>query len=423
MREDFLYYIWQYKLLNGSQLYTTEGEEVEIINPGMRNYNSGPDYTAAKIRIGKTIWAGNVEIHLKTSDWFAHNHHKNPAYSNIILHLVFEDDISNTKNNNVPSPCLEISNYLDKSIFSNFQKLINQKSWVPCQHSIKNVNEIIITNWLNRLLIERLENKSEEILHFLKYNNNNWEETFYYFLSRNFGFKKNKTPFSMLAQKTPYKVLAKHKNHLFQIEAILFGQSGLIDEHLTDVYPRSLYKEYQFLKKKYNLQSIEQKLWKHSKLRPANFPCLRISQFSKLFNKSKKLFSELMETKSITQIYKHFSVECSPYWTQHYMFDKASIGKNKILGRDSINNILINTIIPFMFTYGKERLDKDLIERSIEFLNMIPEENNHIISKWKSLGIRVENAADSQSLIELKKNYCLAKQCLNCPVGHRIINN
>lgn len=424
MREDFLCYVWQHKLLNNNILKSSEQEDIEIIHPGTRNYDSGPDYTAAKIRIGRTIWAGNVEIHIKASDWIAHKHHKDPAYSNIILHVLYVDDTKNKHTHRVlPLPSLEIKNYIDNKIYNNFHRLINQKNWVACQNLVQNVNKIIISNWLNRLIIERLENKSEEIMHFLKYNNNNWEETFYYFLARNFGFKKNKTAFGMLAQRTPYKALGKHKNQLLQLEALLFGQAGFLNEDFEDVYPKTLKSEYFFLKKKYNLKPLEKKLWKHSKLRPANFPCIRISQFSQLFHRSKKLFSELMNAKTLHEIHKHFEIECSPYWVKHYMFDKASIDKTKMLGEDSINNIIINTIIPFMFIYGKERLDKNLMERSLEFLSQLPPESNHIVRKWGVTGVNAHSAADSQALIELKKSYCISKKCLTCPVGHQIINH
>jgi hypothetical protein len=422
MKEEFLYYLWQYKLLNNESLKTTCGLEVEVISPGNRNYNSGPDFIAAKVRIEKTLWAGNVEVHIKTSDWKNHNHHCDPAYSNIILHLVYIDDSASHKNNGLfPSPCLEIKNYVDLRLLRNFENLINQKTWIPCEKSIYSVNQIIITNWLSRLLVERLERKSEEILHFLRYYNNDWEEVFYYFLAGNFGFKKNKTPFRLMSQKTPFSIIQKNKNQLFQLEALLFGQSGMLDEPHSDVYPRALYKEYHYLKQKYDLQPIEKKLWKQAKLRPANFPCIRISQFAMLFFKSDKLFQKLIYSKSIEDISNNFRVECSPYWAEHYVFDKNSKNKIKALGQDSVDNIIINTIIPFMFTYGRERMDKSLINKSLELLNQLPHESNQIISHWIRLGIKPLSAADSQALIELKKSYCISKRCLKCSIGHQII--
>jgi hypothetical protein len=424
MKEEFLCYLWQYKLLNNESIRTTCGQEVEIISPGNRNYNSGPDFIAAKIRINKTIWAGNVEVHIKTSDWKHHNHHCDPAYSNIILHLVYHDDISSCKNDKIfPRPCLEIKEHMDLQFLKNFENLIRQKTWIPCEKSIHSVNQIIITNWLSRLLIERLERKSDEILHFLRYYNNDWEEVFYYFLAGNFGFKKNKTPFRLMSQKTPFSIIQKNKDQLFQLEAILFGQSGMLEEPHSDVYPRALYKEYQYLKQKYELQPIEKKLWKQSKLRPANFPCIRISQFAMLFNKSDKLFQKLINSNSIDEISNNFRVECSPYWAGHYVFDKNSKNKIKALGQDSIDNVIINTIIPFMFTYGRERMDKSLMNKSVEFLNQLPHENNQIIRHWNRLGIKPLSAADSQALIELKKSYCIAKRCLKCSIGHQIIKN
>ncbi len=424
MREEFLSYIWEYKLLCSKSLTTTAGKELEIISPGIKNNNSGPDFLAAKVRIGNTIWAGNVEIHLKTSDWRHHGHHNDPAYSNIILHVVFEDDTSVNKNKCLyPQPCLEIKEQINKEYFKNFQALINNKAWIPCRSNINETGGVVLSSWLSRLLVERLESKSGEILHFLKYFNGNWDETFYYFLAKNFGFKKNKTAFGILAQKTPYSLLWKHKDKLLQIEALLFGQAGLLDESLKEVYAKTLFNEYSFYKTKYALQSLDKKLWKYAKLRPANFPGLRISQFAMLIFKSGKLFSELVLNENIESIKESLRVECSPFWLDHYRFDKKSVRKSKAIGEESINNILINTILPFMFVYGKERMNTALTERPIEFLSKLPAEQNHIINKWKSLGVKPSNAADSQSLIELKKNYCTAKKCLKCPIGHKIISS
>ncbi|MBS4013077.1 MAG: DUF2851 family protein [Bacteroidetes bacterium] len=422
MKEEFLSYLWEYKLIQKELLHTTQGQELEIISPGTKNKNSGPDFSAAKIRIGNTIWAGNVELHINTSDWKNHNHHNDPAYSNIILHVVFNNDIPETNgSNSFPQPCLELKNYYDSRLFSNFQHLINSKNWVPCQNFIESVNNVIISSWLNRMLIERLERKSEEILHFLKYNNNNWDEVFYQFLARNFGFKINKTPFGLLAQKTPLNIITKHNDQLIQIEAILFGQSGLLNNSQTDIYPRTLIKEYEFIKNKYNLAPIDKKLWKQSKLRPANFPCIRLSQFAMLLYNRGKLFRDLINSETADEIINILKTHSSPYWAEHYNFDKQSAQKNKTLGLDSIQNIIINTIVPFMFVYGKERMDNRLVEKAIEIITKLAPEKNQITNNWIRLGLAPINAADSQALIELKKNYCVSKKCLHCAIGHCVI--
>lgn len=423
MREDFISYIWQHKLIAHKNLYTSTGEEVEILHPGTKNYNSGPDFSAAKIRVGKTIWAGNIELHVKASDWKAHFHHEDPAYSNIILHIVYDNDLKHECESKLnPYPCVELKKHISKELINNYQNLINKKSWIACEYSASKVEPIIISSWLNRLLVERLERKSEEILHFLKYYNNNWEEVFYYFLAGNFGFKKNKTPFRMLAQKTPHSLICKHKDMLFQLEALLFGQSGLLNNEFNDIYPKALYKEYLFFKQKYGLKPIEAKLWKYSRLRPANFPGIRISQFAMLLNQSGKLFMELIQTNSLNELREILQVSCSPYWTEHYKFDNNSINRNKNLGEDSINNIVINTVVPFMFLYGKERMHKSLVDKSIELLSLLPGETNNITRKWKETGLDIINAYDSQALIELKKNYCTSKRCLECQIGHRLIS-
>ncbi len=423
MKENFIVYLWKNRLLHPGKLQTTKGERVEIIHPGQENHDAGPDFFAAKIRIDGTLWVGNVEIHTLSSNWEKHGHQHNPAYDNTILHVVFEHDRETAIPTRQMIPIMEVKNCFEKHILDNYQNLLLSKTWVPCQNNLEMVDNFIIQNWLNRLLVERLERKTGEISHFLEYFSNDWESTFYYLLARNFGFKVNASPFGLLAQHTPYNLLAKNKNQLTTIEALLFGQAGLLEKPFKDVYPRTLKDEYRYLQKKYKLQPLKKELWKFSRLRPVNFPTLRIAQFAMLVHTSGRLFRRIIQAVSPAEIIELFQIKASPYWGNHYVFDKASAGKPKNIGKDALRNIIINTIAPVMFVYGKESEKPQVSEKALSLLQEVPAENNNIIRNWKTLGVKPQNAADSQALLELKKYYCVPGKCLSCAIGHVILKN
>lgn len=421
MKEDFISYLWKNKLLFQKDLHTTRGELLEVIHPGHENQDAGPDFSDARIRIGSTLWAGNVELHVKSSHWNQHGHQNDRAYDNTILHVVYEHDLEIKNPFGQPIPVLEVAGRFEENLLLNYQKLQASKAWVACQKHIGVVDRLIVGNWLNRLLVERIERRSEETLHFLKYFGNDWEQTFYYLLAKNFGFKVNAIPFGLLAQRTPQNLLVRNRNNLTVIEAILFGQAGLLSPDLQDVYARSLWVEYQHQKKKYDLNPIENKLWKFARLRPVNFPAIRIAQFAMLIYQSGPLFRNIVETKNPADIHIQFRVKASPYWDNHYNFEKESVKKPKWLGVDAINNIIINTVAPVLFIYGKQSGHGDLCEKALTLLHQTPAETNSIIKKWAGLGMKPQHAADSQALLELKKYYCLPKNCLRCPIGHSVL--
>jgi uncharacterized protein DUF2851 len=421
MSEDFLHYLWKFKLFNG-ELTTTNGEAIQIIKSGEHNKNSGPDFFNAKIKIGNTTWAGNVEIHLKASDWNHHGHAKDKAYQNIILHAVHEADAKNADMNGNEIPMVQLKNKFSPHLWNQYEKLLNSKQWIPCAKMIDTADKFTINAWLERMVIERLEQKIIFIENLLKQNQNNWEETFYQSLARNFGFKLNAAPFEMLAKSLPAKYLAKHKNNLLQVEAMLFGQGGLLEEEFKDQYPNELKREYNFLKNKFGLHAIEKHLWKFARTRPVNFPSLRIAQFAMLVHKSSHLLSLILETKKAKDILKLFDVFASEYWITHYRFDQASKSSEKNLGKSSAENILINTVIPFLFLYGKEKNDDYTRNRSLELLEQLPAEKNTIINQWELLKIEAGSAYRSQGLIQLKNEYCSQKKCLNCGIGNKILS-
>lgn len=420
-QEDFLHFVWQQRQFESRALISICGQPIDVIHPGTANADAGPDFSAARIRIGDTLWAGNIELHLKSSDWNKHGHQHNIAYNNVILHVVYTHDMDEIQ---APKgvPVLELKDHIRKGLMQNFQAIMNAKTWIPCQKSIHIVDQLIVHNWLSRLLVERLERKSEEILHFLNYYENSWEDTFYYFLARNFGFKVNATAFGILAGKTPYKLLARHKNNLTQLEALLLGQAGLLEKTYQDVYPRMLQHEYAFLRHKYQLDPMDAVLWKFARMRPANFPGIRLAQFASLIHKSSGLFRQLMENQKVDDLKNLLETDCSIYWKTHYVFDKVVENKSTRMGSSSIENILINTIASFKFVYGQQSLRDDIRDGAIALLSGLKPEKNKITKQWDQLRIEAEHAADSQALLELKKYYCTAHKCIRCPIGHKILN-
>lgn len=422
MLEEFLHYLWKFRLFDGKDLITQSGEPIEILKVGEPNTDSGPDFFNAKIKMGKTLWAGNVEIHIRASDWEVHKHQHDKAYDNVILHVVHEADKAIRRKNGEMIPTLELNGRVPKDIYQKYLIFKASKDWIPCGKQIKHVDSFTLHHWLDRLLIERLERKSAPILESLKQNNNNWEETFYQFLGRTFGLKVNSEPFELLARTVPLAVLVKHKDSLLQIEALLLGTAGLLEWEYKDEYAKQLQKEYKFLKSKFKLKPINASLWKFMRLHPPNFPTIRVAQFANLIFKSSHLFSRIIEVKYSKEISNLLSCEASEYWLTHYRFDKLSTKRKKTLGKDSINNIIINTVAPFVFVYGKQKDEEACVERALELLEKTLPENNSIISNWQELGVRAKNAYETQALLQLKNEYCSKKRCLECSIGSKLLS-
>jgi hypothetical protein len=422
MKEEFLQFIWEHGLFNRNNLKTTDGKIIEIITTGQPNFDSGPDFFNAKIRIGETTWAGNIEIHQKSSHWYRHRHNTDAAYDNVILHVVELND-SPVLIKSQALPTLEIRYPLE--ILENYELLLKSQRWIACEERLPEVDPFILRFWFSSLMIERLEAKTSDILVILEQNKNNWNETFYQLLARNFGMKTNALPFELLAKSLPLQLLSKHKNDLFQIEALLFGQSGLLNETLLgDDYFLSLRKEYSYLYKKYGLSGNESHLWKFMRLRPINFPTIRIAQLAMLIHHSSALFSRILETENLEDLRKLFDVSASGYWNTHYNFNKISKDNHqKKLGETAFKNLVINTIVPMLFVYGDQHLDDAMKDRALLLLEKLAPESNQIIRKWNKLGIESRSAFETQALIQLKNRYCEPKNCLNCQLGAKIITS
>lgn len=421
MKEEFIAYLWKNCLLQQESLYTTDHEQVRIVDPGLVNNDAGPDFFTSKVRINKTLWVGNLEIHVLASDWYRHEHHLDPAYDNIILHVAYEHDREVFNSQGKRITCLEIKNHFQKHLLNNYMDLKHARSWVPCQNSLSTTDGFILRSWLSRLLAERLERKSEEIRQYLQYFTGDWEKTFYFMLARNFGFKVNASPFGLLIQRTPMSLLHKNRDNQEVLEAILFGQAGMLGKVFHDEYPQRLQAEYAYRQKIYGLKPVDGSLWKFCRMRPANFPTIRIAQIAKLLHQEEKLFERCLQATNKQQLTAMLKVTASDYWTDHYQFDVASVRKVKQVGPDTLENILINTMVPMMFLYGQETIKPALTEKAIDLLHEISPENNLFTRKWRSLGIEARNAADSQALIELKKNYCSPRKCLRCHIGNQIV--
>lgn len=421
MKESVLHFIWQYKLFNSpfDALKTIDGEEVEVIDIGRYNSDSGPDFFNAKIKIAGTVWAGNVEFHQRSSDWKRHQHQLTKAYDNVILHIVEKVDADVFRTNGEKIPQMVFRNLAD--LQSRYDDLLKNITWIPCENKIHQIEVFQLQAWKNYLLTERLEQKTTAVANVLEAFENNWEEAFYVLLARSFGFGVNNQPFEQLAKSLPLAVIAKHKDNLFQLEALLFGQAGLLNVEMVDLYLNQLQKEYHFLQIKYNLKSMEQSLWKLLRLRPDNFPHIRLAQFAQLIFTSSKLFSKILEQKNIQQLRHLFVCEVSDYWKNHYLFGKMSKPSIKRMGNNSIDILLINTVIPFLFAYGTKKGDQNLVERALDYMEKIPAEKNSVVLKWNQLGVVAANAFDSQALLQLKKNYCDEKKCLRCRIGHQIL--
>ena len=346
MTERLLQFIWQFQYFNKGELQTTAGEEIQIIFPGNFNTNQGPDFNDAKIRIAKTTWAGNVELHLLSSDWKKHNHHEDKNYNNVILHVVWEDDFPDYN-----MPVLNLKNRIARVLLQKYEELMNAKGFIPCEKSITSVKPIILQSWKERLLAERLIRKSNVAKAFLDQNNHHWEETFWWMLARNFGIKINADAFEAMARTIPVNILAKHKNQIHQLEALLMGQANLLNENFTEDYPVMLKKEYEFYKSKYKIQPNSYPVF-FLRMRPGNFPTIRLAQLAMLIHQSEHLFSQINETASLKDVKKWLDVTANDYWHYHYRFDEESSFKRKNLGVAMIDNILINTVCTVLFAYG-----------------------------------------------------------------------
>lgn len=420
--ETLLHYVWKNKLYTPGNFISTEGISLEIIDPGIYNTDAGPDFFNAKIKMGQRIWAGNVEIHNLSSDWYKHKHHNDPAYNSVILHVIETMDQLNIKDSQgraIPQWILSVP----QQIKDNYQFLIHSDYSIPCQGSLWQTPSIYLSGWKDSLLIERLERKVNQISFLGNKYYNDWNETFYIILARSFGFGINNDSFERLAESLPLKQILKHQNSVCQTEALFLGQAGLLNDMIEDEYYKCLQNEYHFLSKKYHLKSLDGYTFKSLRIRPESFPPVKIVQLAGLIRRQPSLFSCILERNSLREFQELFTTSINPYWNTHYQFGKLSSYNPKNMGLNSINCLIINTVIPILLAYGKKKNIEKYIDLAFNLLEIMKPENNFIVNTFKRQGVIVENAGDSQALIQLKREYCEKKKCFLCRIGHQILTN
>ena len=422
MKEDFLHYLWKYRKFDASCLQTSNKQSITIHHPGQYLQLAGPDFFNAQLTIGNQKWAGNVEIHLKSSDWYLHKHEQDAAYENVILHVVWEHDTEIFREDNSEIPVLELKDYTKVETVTQYQTLMFPKSWIYCERQLADVDDFVLKNWLERLFFERLERKSKSIDDALQQTNRDWEAVLFQMLSRNFGLNTNGDAFLSIAQSIPFAVFRKESFEVENIEALLLGTAGLLEVEKQDQYFHALKSRFSYLSEKYRLEKQPVATLQFFKHRPDNFPTIRLSQLSGLYVLRKHLFSDISHIDSLKEIYQLFDVSVSSYWKTHYQFDRESPIKQKSLSKAFVDLIVINTIVPIGFAYAQSQ-GKETAEDGIALLQQVTAENNAVIHKFASFGIQASNAFESQSLLQLKSDYCNKGRCLDCAIGVALLKS
>jgi hypothetical protein len=415
MTERLLQFIWQFQYFNKNGLAAVSGEEMQVISPGLYNTNQGPDFSNAKIRIGNTVWAGTVELHIRTSDWKKHHHQLDQNYKNVVLHVVWEDD---GPANDIP--VLELKSRVAKLLLQRYGELMDSSSFIACEKSIHTVPDLTWKSWKERLLAERLLRKAAMVETYLRQNNYHWEEAFWWLLARNFGTRVNADAFEAVARSIPATVLAKQKYQLHQVEALLLGQAGLLDATFQEDYPKLLQKEYKFQQRKHQLKPVPNPLY-FLRMRPGNFPTVRLAQLAMLVHTSAHLFTKIKEAISIKDVKEWFDVTANDYWHYHYRLDEPSVFRKKKLGAAMVDNIIINTLAPVLFAFGNYHREQKYMDKALQWLEETAGEMNSVTDGFMKLGIENKSGYDSQGLIELKTLYCDGKRCLDCGVGSYLL--
>ncbi len=422
MKEAFLHYIWRFQKMNQQDLKTVDEQAVVVIKVGQFLEQAGPDFFNAQLIIGNQKWAGNIEIHLKSSDWYLHHHENDAAYDNVILHVVWEHDTDVFYRNNQTIPVLELKNRVPIALLQEYEKLMAKKSWIYCENQIGQVVPETLQLWLARLFWERLENKAAPILALANETKNDWEAVLFCFLAKSFGLNSNGELFFQSLQQIPFSVIRKESHSLQNLESLIFGCSGLLDGNFEDTYPKQLQVQFEYLKVKYQLTISNSLKPQFFKLRPDNFPTIRLAQFAMLYHKQHQLFSDVISSNSIDTMRVVLEQSVFEYWETHYQLDKLSPKRKKKMSKSFIDLLIMNTIIPFRFAYFQTQ-GKEEVELLMEFLQQLPFEKNVIIDKFSHFGIKAKNAFESQALLQLKKNYCELGKCLDCEIGISLLKD
>ena len=417
--EQLLHYVWKHKIFPLKELKTTTGQQVEVIDTGLANTDAGPDFFNAKLKLDGVLWIGNIEIHERSSDWFKHGHHADAGYNSVILHIASEIDMEISRSNGERIPQIQL--ICPEAVRTNYKELLETASYPPCYRIIPSLSPFTAHSWMTALQMERFEQKATLLNERLKRCQGNWEDAFFITLARNFGFGLNGDAFETWAHRLPFRAVDKHRNDLFQIEAIFFGQAGILEDSDGDGYYLRLKKEYTYLQHKFGLIPMDASLWRFLRLRPANFPHIRIAQLACLYHRAYGLLSRIMETETLQGVRDILKGGTSEYWLTHYTFGGSSPSRPKTLSNTSLDLLIINTVVTFLYAYGLHKGNRVLCARAGSFLEELKAENNYITRMWEQCGMKASNAADSQALIQLKKEYCDKKKCLYCRIGYEYL--
>ena len=417
--EQLLHYVWKHKIFPLKELKTTTGQQVEVIDTGLANTDAGPDFFNAKLKLDGVLWIGNIEIHERSSDWFKHGHHADAGYNSVILHIASEIDTEISRSNGERIPQIQL--ICPEAVRTNYKELLETDSYPPCYRIIPSLPPFTAHSWMTALQMERFEQKATLLNERLKRCQGNWEDAFFITLARNFGFGLNGDAFETWAHRLPFRAVDKHRNDLFQIEAIFFGQAGILEDSDGDGYYLRLKKEYTYLQHKFGLIPMDASLWRFLRLRPANFPHIRIAQLACLYHRAYGLLSRIMETETLQGVRDILKGGTSEYWLTHYTFGGSSPSRPKALSNTSLDLLIINTVVTFLYAYGLHKGNRVLCARAGSFLEELKAENNYIPRMWEQCGMKASNAADSQALIQLKKEYCDKKKCLYCRIGYEYL--
>ena len=425
LSEDILHFVWKYRLFTTQNLCTQSGKSIRIVHAGTHNHDAGPDFLAARMVIGGVEWGGNVEIHIRASDWSRHRHHQDKAYNSVILHVVYEHDKPAYREEGTLLETLALKPRISASILPRYRELMSGMRWIPCEKLIHNVPPFHLSQWLSRLLMERFEHRISAIYALLHEQRGSWEDTCYIWMARSFGFKVNSDAFEQLARSLPQSVIGKHKNNILAVEALFFGQAGMLEnEVFEDAYPQALQREYAHLRRLHSLQSMDAATWRFMRTRPGNFPTVRIAQFAALCLRSTQLFAAITGTKEIRSLNVFFDdLPINSYWLKHYRFDTPSSPQGNQLGGRSVDILLINAVAGIIFAYGKYMGKETYIYRAISLLEALKAEDNAVLSRFSALGVKAAQAAESQALLQMKTFYCDKKKCLDCGVGLQVIKH
>ena len=427
--EQLLHYVWKHKMFPLRPLVTTDGREVEVIDPGLHNRNAGPDFFNAKVKLDGTLWVGNVEIHQKASDWYAHGHDRDAAYNNVVLHVagIVDTEVTTQMGNMLPQLQLDVPD----EVRQHHEELLSTDEYPPCYAIIPSLSRLKVHSWLSALQTERLEEKTQAIVQRVEQSGGSWEAAYFVTLARNYGFGVNGDAFEAWARRIPLQQVAHHRDDLFQVEAIFMGQAGLLDlsqiperyqqDALAEGYFTRLRNEYLYLAHKFSLKPMDPVIWRFLRLRPQNFPHIRIAQLARLYHSQQAGLSQMLACETVDQLKVLLSTSVTPYWETHYTFGSTSTKNPKHISETSLRLLIVNTVIPMFFAWGRHHAKESLCDRAFDLLEQLPAERNHIIRLWQQCGLEVKTAGDSQALIQLKRKYCDRKDCLRCRFGYEYL--